>query len=63
MEITIKAFLKGYKIAEIPSVWRDRATGKSRFKFGKWLPRYIWWYLYAIAGRFKNIRGLPAFTI
>jgi glycosyltransferase involved in cell wall biosynthesis len=57
MEITIKAFLKGYKIAEIPSIWRDRAAGKSRFKFRKWLPRYIWWYLYAIAGRLKNMRG------
>jgi dolichol-phosphate mannosyltransferase len=61
MEITIKAFLKGYRIAEVPSIWRDRATGESRFKFRKWLPRYIWWYLYAIAGRFKNVRRPLAF--
>lgn len=55
MEIAIKAFLKGYKIAEIPSIWRDRATGKSRFRFRKWLPKYIRWYLYAITGRLRNI--------
>lgn len=55
MEITIKAFLKGYKIAEVPSIWRDRATGKSRFRFRKWLPKYIRWYLYAITGRLRNI--------
>ena len=60
MEIAIKAFLKGYKIAEIASIWRDRAAGKSRFKFRKWLPGYIRWYSYAITGRFKNMRGLPA---
>jgi glycosyltransferase involved in cell wall biosynthesis len=53
MEIAIKAFLKGYKIAEIPSIWRDRAAGKSRFKFRKWLPSYIRWYMFAIRGRFR----------
>ena len=57
MEIVVKAFLKGYKIAEIPSIWRDRAAGKSRFRFRRWLPGYIRWYLYAIAGRLKNMRG------
>lgn len=57
MEVVVKAFLKGYKIAEIPSIWRDRAAGKSRFRFRRWLPGYIRWYLYAIAGRLKNMRG------
>jgi len=51
MEIVVKAFLKGYRIAEIPSVWRDRAAGRSRFKLFKWLPKYACWYLYAVAGR------------
>jgi len=55
MEIAIKAFLKGYKIAEIPSIWRDRAAGKSRFKFRRWLPGYIRWYLYTVVERLRNI--------
>lgn len=55
MEIAIKAFLKGYKIAEIPSTWRDRAAGESRFKFRRWLPSYIRWYLYTVVGRLRNI--------
>jgi glycosyltransferase involved in cell wall biosynthesis len=63
MEIVIRAFLQGYKISEIPSIWRDRNAGKSRFKFRQWLPGYIRWYLYAIVGRFKKIRVLPAFPI
>ena len=28
LELTVKAFLNGYRIAEIPSVWRDRTAGR-----------------------------------
>lgn len=41
MEITLKAFRAGYKIVEIPTIWRDRAAGKSNFKLWKWLPQYL----------------------
>jgi len=51
MEIVIKAFLKGYKITEIPCTWRDRGAGESRFRLWKWLPKYIHWYFFAIKGR------------
>lgn len=57
MEIVVKAFLKGYKITEIPSVWHARTAGKSRFKYTAWLPKYIRWYLYAVAGRLKKAVG------
>jgi glycosyltransferase involved in cell wall biosynthesis len=51
LEITVKAFLAGYRIAEIPSVWRDRAQGQSKFKLWSWLPHYLRWYLYAFRPR------------
>ena len=54
MEILIKAHLKGYRIAEVPSVWKDREAGKSNFKLLKWMPKYAYWYFYAV----RNI--LPA---
>lgn len=41
LEIILKAFKKGYKITEIPTVWKDREEGKSQFKLLKWLPGYI----------------------
>ena len=44
MEITAKAFLQGYKIAEIPSQWWDRTQGQSRFQLMRWLPKYLRWY-------------------
>lgn len=45
LEIVVKAFKKGYKITEIPTVWKDREAGKSNFKLLKWLPKYVKWYL------------------
>ncbi len=47
LELTVKAFLNGYRIAEIPSVWRDRTAGTSRFRVMQWLPHYLKWYFHA----------------
>ncbi|MBA7629405.1 Polyprenol monophosphomannose synthase [subsurface metagenome] len=58
MEIVVKAFLKGYRITEVPSVWRDREKGKSRFRLWKWLPKYIYWYLVALINFKKKSKNL-----
>jgi glycosyltransferase involved in cell wall biosynthesis len=44
MEITVKAYISGYKISEVPTTWNDRADGQSNFKLWKWLPHYLHWY-------------------
>lgn len=54
MEILVKSFISGKKIAEVPSTWRDRTGGKSKFKLLKWLPHYLHWYLMAIKHRWSN---------
>lgn len=54
LEITVKAFLLGYRITEVPSSWRDRAAGESKFRMWSWLPSYIKWYLYAFRPRKKR---------
>jgi dolichol-phosphate mannosyltransferase len=54
LEITVKAFLAGYKITEIPSTWRDRTAGTSRFKLWKWLPHYLKWYFMAFQPKSRN---------
>lgn len=54
MEIVVKAYLKGRRITEIPSIWRDRTAGESKFKIAKWLPKYIRWYLLALRGKFRR---------
>ena len=53
LEITVKAFLGGYRITEIPTVWRDRTQGKSKFKLWAWLPHYLRWYFYAFRPKSK----------
>ncbi len=48
LEICVKAFLKGYRIAEVPTTWKGRTAGKSSFKMLKVARSYFRWYLWAI---------------
>jgi glycosyltransferase involved in cell wall biosynthesis len=48
IELTAKAKRLGYPVAEIPTTWIDRSFGKSNFRVIKWLPRYIYWFLYGL---------------
>jgi glycosyltransferase involved in cell wall biosynthesis len=52
IELTVKAYLLGMRVAEVPTTWRDRTAGQSRFQLWHWLPRYLRWYGRGIAGRF-----------
>ena len=56
LEITAKAHAAGRRITEVPSVWRDRSAGQSRFNLRAWLPHYLKWYFFALTHRPK--RGL-----
>jgi glycosyltransferase involved in cell wall biosynthesis len=59
IELTVKAHLLGFKVGEVPTTWTDRTAGTSRFRLWKWLPKYLRWYLRAIAGSWFRI-GLPS---
>lgn len=48
LEILVKAYTGGYKIAEVPSEWFDREDGESNFHMWRWLPKYLHWYIYCI---------------
>lgn len=54
LEITVKAWLAGWRISELPATWVDRTAGVSKFRLWKWLPRYLRWYFYALWGRFNS---------
>jgi len=51
LEITAKAIAAGRRVTEVPSTWRDRTAGQSRFKLRAWLPQYLRWYGYAFTNR------------
>jgi dolichol-phosphate mannosyltransferase len=56
LELTVKAYVLGMRVAEVPTTWSDRTAGESRFRLWKWLPRYLHWYWRGMAGRFSTNR-------
>ncbi len=54
IELTVKAHLAGMSVAEVPTTWRDRTAGESRFRLWQWLPHYLRWYRRGLAGRFRR---------
>lgn len=48
MEITLNAFFIGAKITEIPTHWRGRTVGDSKFKLLVRFPKYLKIYLWSL---------------
>ncbi len=46
IELTAKARRLRLPVAEIPTTWRERSGGRSRFRLAAWLPAYLRWYLF-----------------
>ncbi len=55
IELVSKARRYRQPVAEIPTIWLDRAFGTSNFKLVAWLPRYIRWYFYAFGAKKKLV--------
>jgi dolichol-phosphate mannosyltransferase len=55
LELTVKATIDGRRIAEVPTIWRDRTAGQSNFKLRSWLPHYLAWYWMAWRARLRSI--------
>ena len=51
LELVAKANRLGEKIAQLPTIWIERDSGKSNFKLIKWLPDYLAWYFFAFGKR------------
>jgi dolichol-phosphate mannosyltransferase len=47
IELVAKARRLRRPVAEIPTIWLERASGTSSFKIAKWIPRYVRWYRFA----------------
>lgn len=54
MEITLKAFYLGFKIAEVPTIWKERERGQSSFKVLRQLPAYLRLYFWALGRKCKG---------
>ncbi len=47
-ELTLKAYLQGFTIVEMPTIWRERDSGKSHFSLFKDGIGYLRWILYGL---------------
>ena len=56
LELTVKAHALGMKVAEVPTTWRDRTAGESRFRIWQWMPHYLHWYAYGMRSRLTQRR-------
>ena len=54
MELAIKFWKKGYKITDIPTIWKGRSAGKSKFKLGRAFFSYGRQIKYLFRGKPKN---------
>jgi glycosyltransferase involved in cell wall biosynthesis len=43
-ELAVKARARGRKVCEVPTIWRQRKSGESRFRLLSWLRQYVKWY-------------------
>jgi len=58
MQAALKAHFGGLRITEIPTTWRDRGAGASKFLPRKEAEHYAHWLLWAIAERLRRgVRG------
>jgi dolichol-phosphate mannosyltransferase len=51
LELTAKATRLRLPVAELPTIWLDRALGDSNFRLARWLPSYLRWYRFAFGPR------------
>lgn len=60
LEIILKAYQRGAKITEVPTTWRKRTTGQSKFRLRK-CREYVRWFLWGLCLRRGTTRadGVP----
>ncbi len=54
LEIVVKSYIQGFRIAEVPTSWVDRSEGNSRFRLFAWMPKYLKWYFKALTYALTN---------
>ncbi len=61
MELIAKAYILGYRIAEVPTINRERAAGKSNFQILRWILKYLYWYFYIVL--YSSVKRVNAYYL
>lgn len=59
IELVSKARRHRRPVTEIPTTWRDRSGGESRFRVAAWAPKYLKWYVHAFGPAITNGHAAP----
>jgi glycosyltransferase involved in cell wall biosynthesis len=59
IEMVAKAKRLGLPVAEIPTIWLDRADGTSNFSVSHWIASYMHWYVRALRPSRRRSRPTP----
>ena len=54
IELVAKARRLRLPVAELPTIWLERAQGTSNFRVARWIPRYLSWYRFAFGPRLSS---------
>lgn len=54
LEIIVKAFMEGFKITEVPTRWKKRERGQSKFQVSNVAKSYIYWFFWSISKIFSR---------
>lgn len=57
MEMLVKAHVAGYRIAEVPTTWTERKTGRSKFRPLQVYRTYLGWTLWTVGYALTRPRG------
>ena len=58
LEITAKAFIRGYKMTEVPTHFSKRESGESKFKIIDVSMNYAYWFFWSIFKCYSKRLGL-----
>jgi dolichol-phosphate mannosyltransferase len=62
IEMVAKARRLRLPVAEVPTIWLDRAAGASNFRVARWIPKYLRWYRFAFGPRLSPERLRATFA-
>lgn len=62
LEIVVKAHCLGRNIVEVPTVWRNRTEGESKFRIAPSIPAYLKWFFLCLSKN-KLFKSIPLWLL
>ncbi len=54
--VTKSQVFSSLPISETPTIWKERSLGNSNFEFFRWLPSYVYWFIWLTINSIKRLQ-------